>query len=214
MGYSKFLLCLLHANMTDSLHMWHHYNPWGYDVLCTISRSRDLRSRSHIFAMSALWLHAYLAKLSHIRYKYKGRALSRRFVLRVRGPHHLIFHGPQAKFEGSLHWNTLPILQFWGVHWALRQNFTRASLDFQGPAVLTSGPPRAMKGQIHVGFLSLNVSLWQVRGAAIKSLNVLVHILYYIDLTLQCEAPFIQGPLTPFMWALHFWRMFSSSSWC
>ena len=52
------------------------------------------------------------------------------FLLRVRGSHHLNFQGPQAKFEGYLHWNTLPIFQFWGVHWALRQNFIRAPLDF------------------------------------------------------------------------------------
>ena len=65
------------------------------------------------------------------------------FLLRVCGPHHLNFQGPQVKFQGSLHWNTLPmaILQFLGVHWALRQNFTRAPLDFQGPRALNSGPP-------------------------------------------------------------------------
>ena len=35
------------------------------------------------------------------------------FLLRIQGcPHHLNFQGPQAKFEGSLHWNTLPILHF------------------------------------------------------------------------------------------------------
>ena len=72
------------------------------------------------------------------------RALGRHFLLRVLGPHHLSFQGPQAKFEGSLHWNTLPILQFWRVHWAPRQNFTRASLDLQGPGALTSGPLRAL----------------------------------------------------------------------
>ena len=66
------------------------------------------------------------------------RALGKHFLLRVWGPHHLNFQGPQAKFKGSLHWNTLPILQFGGVHWALRQNFTRAPLDFQGP--LPPGP--------------------------------------------------------------------------
>ena len=60
------------------------------------------------------------------------RPLGRHFLLRIRAPHHLNFQGPQAKFEGSLHWNTLTILQFGGVHWALRQNFTRAPLDFRG----------------------------------------------------------------------------------
>ena len=59
-------------------------------------------------------------------------------------PHHLNFQGPQAKFEGSHHWNTLQILQFGGVHWALRQNFTRAPLYFQGPGGLISWPPRAL----------------------------------------------------------------------
>ena len=28
----------LHAYSTDLLHIWHKYNPWGGDVLCTISR--------------------------------------------------------------------------------------------------------------------------------------------------------------------------------
>ena len=73
------------------------------------------------------------------------RALSRHFVLRVRGLHHLNFQGPQAKFEGSFHWNTLPILQFCGVHWALRQSFTRTPFNFQGPGALTSGPQRALR---------------------------------------------------------------------
>ena len=66
-----------------------------------------------------------------------------RFLSRVWGLHHLNFQGSQAKFEGSLHWNTLPIIQFWGLHWALRQNFTTAPFHFQGPRVLTSEPPRA-----------------------------------------------------------------------
>ena len=54
--------------------------------------------------------------------KFRG-VCSRHFLLRLQGPHHLNFQGPQAKFEGSLHWNdTLPILQFWGfigplTHW-------------------------------------------------------------------------------------------------
>ena len=62
-----------------------------------------------------------------------SRALGTHFLFRVQGPHHLNFQGPQTKFEGSLHWNTSPILQFWGVHWALRQHFTRAPLDPLGP---------------------------------------------------------------------------------
>ena len=67
------------------------------------------------------------------------RALGRHFFVECPGPHHLNFQGPQANFEGFLHWNTLPIL-----HWALRQNFTRAPLDLQGARALTSGPPRVL----------------------------------------------------------------------
>ena len=53
----------------------------------------------------------------------------------------LYFQGPQAKFEGSLHWNTLPIgWSFgpsgkisWGPHWI-----------FRGPGPLPLGPPRTL----------------------------------------------------------------------
>ena len=83
-----------------------------------------------------------------IRFTITTSALIRHFLLRVRGPHHLNFQGPQAKFEEFLHWNTLPILQFFGFHWALRQNFTRAPLDFQGPGSLTSWPPRALSTMV------------------------------------------------------------------
>ena len=73
------------------------------------------------------------------------RALGRHFLLRVPGPHHLNFQGPQAKFEGSLHWNTLPILQVCGgggggVHWAPQAKFHKGPIGFSGARGLTSGP--------------------------------------------------------------------------
>ena len=89
------------------------------------------------------------------------RALSRHFLLRVRDSHQLNFQGPQQKFEGSLHWNTLPILQFLGVHWDLSKNFTRAPLDFQGPGALTLGLPRALEiYSVHCTKLTLVQPTW------------------------------------------------------
>ena len=70
------------------------------------------------------------------------RALGRHFFLRVRGPHHLNFQGPQAKFEGSLHWNTLPILRFGRVHWGFRQNSQGPHWIFRGPGPLHPAPPQ------------------------------------------------------------------------
>ena len=35
------------AYFMDYIPMWHKYNPWGDNVLCTISRSIGERSRSH-----------------------------------------------------------------------------------------------------------------------------------------------------------------------
>ena len=50
-----------------------------------------------------------------------------------------------------------PIL---GVYWALRQNFTRAPLDFQGPGALTSEPPRALYSY-HETSIEINIISWQ-----------------------------------------------------
>ena len=35
------------AIFVDCIHMWHEWNPWEDDVLCTISRSIGQKSRSH-----------------------------------------------------------------------------------------------------------------------------------------------------------------------
>ena len=60
------------------------------------------------------------------------------------GPLACEFPRAQANFGGSLHRNTLQIVQFWGDLWDLRQYFTRALFDFQGPGSLSSGPPRTL----------------------------------------------------------------------
>ena len=45
-----------------------------------------------------------------------------------------------------------------GIHWLLRQNFTRAPLDFQGPVALTSGPQEPWMGtQIQISNSTKNV---------------------------------------------------------
>ena len=44
------------AHFIDYIHLWHKYNPWGDDMLHTISRSVGQMSRSHfirIFAVGA-----------------------------------------------------------------------------------------------------------------------------------------------------------------
>ena len=48
------------------------------------------------------------------------------------GPYHLNFQGPQAKFEGSLHWNTLPFLQFWGGPLGPQAKFHKGPIRFSG----------------------------------------------------------------------------------
>ena len=47
-------------------------------------------------------------------------------------PHHLKFQGPQAKFEGSLHWNTLPILQFEGGPLGPQTKFRKGPIGLSG----------------------------------------------------------------------------------
>ena len=61
----------------------------------------------------------------------RGRSVNI-FVEGPWGSHHLNFQGPQAKFEGYLHWNTLPILQFFGVHLGPQAKFHKGPIGFLG----------------------------------------------------------------------------------
>ena len=118
--------------------------------------------------------------------RLEHRALGRHVLLRIRGPHYLNFQGPQAKFEGSLHWNTitLPILQFQEVHWALKQNFTRAPLDFQGPGTLPPGPREPWwTSIIHVTIVGLLNCLLP---------TVSLYMLYALYMNFNTKVRFVQ----------------------
>ena len=61
--------------------------------------------------------------------------ISKGFRQNLKGPS-IEKHYQFSNFSGVGGWGV-------GVYWALRQNFTKAPLDFQGPRALTSWPPRA-----------------------------------------------------------------------
>ena len=90
---------------------------------------------------------------------YSCRALSRHFCWGSGGgPLHLNFQGPQAKFQGSLHWNTLPILPILGGPLGPQAKFHKGPIEFSGAwgPYLWALSPRALL----LWYLLKQVEVW------------------------------------------------------
>ena len=99
-----------------------------------------------LYSSFFLFIQVFLLNLS-IKMCTYSKYLSRLLVdIFVEGPGSSPFEFPRAP---SKIWRVPPLkyitdFTIWGVHWALRQNFTRAPLDFQGTGPLPLGPLSAL----------------------------------------------------------------------